>query len=171
MWLDRRNIWTAIRALLFLGVTTFASERAHSQSVNFTFGPDVPIDDQQTIRDAITLGHQLFQTYFDTTVQSTTRVFVYAESERLIDVYLAVRNLTLESSPWVLEQWKDCGGAEAGFDWIFIPRRPVIVIKPLVERMQPLLHPQLPLTNDRRLIPLPLEHLRDSEFLTRGIRP
>ena len=71
MWLDRRNIWTAIRALLLLGVTTFASERVWGQSVVFTFGPDVSIDDQQTIRDAIPIGHQLFQSYFDTTVQGT----------------------------------------------------------------------------------------------------
>jgi hypothetical protein len=97
----------------------FASERVWGQSTVFTFGPDVPPDQQQLVRDTITLGHQFFQTYFDTTVQSTTRVFVYADSERLIEVYLAVRNLSLDSSPWVLEQWKDCGTGEAGFDWIF----------------------------------------------------
>jgi len=94
MWLDRRNIWTAIRALLFLGVTTFASERVWGQSTVFTFGPDVPIDQQQTVRDAITLGHQFFQTRLGTTVQGTTNVFVFAD--------------------------KDCRGPEANFGVIFL---------------------------------------------------
>ena len=58
MWLYRRNIWAAIRASLFLGITTLASELAWGQSTVSTFGPDVPLADQPTIRYAFPIGQR-----------------------------------------------------------------------------------------------------------------
>ncbi len=50
-----RHGWKAALIGLFIVLAQVAPRSAWSQSVIYTFGPDVPPDQQQLVRDAITL--------------------------------------------------------------------------------------------------------------------
>ena len=80
--------WKGLRAGLFGAVALIMSSGAWGQSVLFTFGPNVPADQQQLVMDAIASGHEFFQSRLGTTVAGTTNVFVFEDIDLLVDAYM-----------------------------------------------------------------------------------
>ena len=111
--------WKGLRAGLFGAVALIMSSGAWGQSVLFTFGPNVPADQQQLVMDAIASGHEFFQSHLGTTVAGTTNVFVFDDIELLVNAYMGFLNISPSQRPDIVEKWSSCGG-EAGFGFIFI---------------------------------------------------
>ena len=80
--------WKGLRAGLFGAMALIMSSGAWGQSVLFTFGPNVPADQQQLVIDAIASGHEFFQSRLGTTVAGTTNVFVFEDIDLLVDAYM-----------------------------------------------------------------------------------
>ena len=105
--------WKGILAGLFVALGLAMSSGAWGQSVLFAFGPNVPSDQRQLVSEAITLGHEFFQSRLGTTVTGTTNVFVFDDIELLVDAYMEFHNIPVNQRPEIVERWSSCGG-EAG---------------------------------------------------------
>lgn len=104
---------------LFGALALVMSSGAWGQSVLFTFGPNVPADQQQLVRDAIASGHEFFQSRLGTTVTRTTNVFVFDDIELLVDAYMEFLEIPSSQRSIIVDRWtNDCHG-EAGFGYIF----------------------------------------------------
>ena len=111
--------WKGLRAGLFGAMALVMSSGAWGQSVLFTFGPNVPADQQQFVRDTIASGHEFFQSRLGTTVAGTTNVFVFDDIELLVDAYMAFHNIPASRRPEIVELWTN-STAISGFVNIFI---------------------------------------------------
>ncbi len=104
---------------LFGALALVMSSGAWGQSVLFTFGPNVPADQQQLVMDAIASGHEFFQSRLGTTVAGTTNVFVFDDIGLLVDAYMEFYNIPASRRPEIVELWTN-STAISGFINIFI---------------------------------------------------